>query len=136
MPNFSYAELLKMVQYILVRQRILESGTLKSKKERDSACGYIYNHETDMRTTTSIMPKPANLTPKQLDGFVELGQQESSKIFSSYLFPASVLCDQLYYAPSTLSTLPCLARGRKSQAQVTIWRTLMWSMRVTTTTSG
>ncbi|TFK63713.1 hypothetical protein BDN72DRAFT_731604, partial [Pluteus cervinus] len=40
LPNFSYSEFIKMAQHIMVRQRILESGILKSKRERTSASGY------------------------------------------------------------------------------------------------
>ncbi|KAJ3513177.1 hypothetical protein NLJ89_g3093 [Agrocybe chaxingu] len=63
LPNFSYAEFLKMVQHIMVCQRILESGVLKSKREQDSATGYIFSANMDMRAQA---PSPTQLTPASL----------------------------------------------------------------------
>jgi hypothetical protein len=40
LPNFTYAELLKMIQHIVVRQRILLSGHFKKNREKQSGVGY------------------------------------------------------------------------------------------------
>ncbi|KAJ7080860.1 hypothetical protein C8R44DRAFT_754213 [Mycena epipterygia] len=39
LPNFTYAEFLKIVQHIMVRQRILLSGSFKEKRERKAGLG-------------------------------------------------------------------------------------------------
>src|ERR1700677_445898 len=39
LPNFTHAELLKMVQHIMVHQRILLSGKFKEKQEKQSGVG-------------------------------------------------------------------------------------------------
>src|ERR1700720_1109290 len=44
--NFTYAELLKMVQHIMVRQRILLSGKFKEKQEKQSGAGYMLDIES------------------------------------------------------------------------------------------
>lgn len=41
LPNFTYPELLKMVQHIMVRQRILLSGDFNAKREKESGVGYM-----------------------------------------------------------------------------------------------
>ncbi|KAF9548288.1 hypothetical protein CPC08DRAFT_729533 [Agrocybe pediades] len=87
LPNFSYAEFLKMVQHIMVRQRILESGLLKSKRERDSAVGYMFDASADMRkvvndssATSALEPSNANLTRDDLGKLVEVAYTEATYI--------------------------------------------------------
>ncbi|KAF8195480.1 hypothetical protein BJ912DRAFT_900722 [Pholiota molesta] len=82
LPNFSYAEFIKIAQHIMVRQRILESGLLKfGKRERTSAVGYIYNDDTDMRTSTdeNTVP-PSHITTLDLNHLVEVGHMEALRI--------------------------------------------------------
>ena len=86
LPNFSYAEFLKMVQHIMVQQRILESGVLKSKRERESASGYIFNSETDMRKPAAGLLQPARLTRPDLNRLVKIAYDEASYICREILF--------------------------------------------------
>jgi hypothetical protein len=59
LPNFSYAEFLKLDQHIIVRQRILESGLLKIKRERESITGYMFNSDSDTRKAAPGLIAPA-----------------------------------------------------------------------------
>ncbi|KAF8161385.1 hypothetical protein B0H34DRAFT_796185 [Crassisporium funariophilum] len=86
LPNFSYAEFLKIVQHTMVRQRILESGILKSKRERDSASGYIFDHETDMRKASQEKPQPSTLSHDILNQLVKVAHDEASHICRDILF--------------------------------------------------
>ncbi|KAF8162010.1 hypothetical protein BJ912DRAFT_935670 [Pholiota molesta] len=86
LPNFSYAEFLKIVQHTMVRQRILESGILKSKRERDSASGYIFDHETDMRKTSQEKPQPSTLSRDILNQLVKVAHDEARHICHDILF--------------------------------------------------
>ena len=88
LPNFSYAEFLKMVQHIMARQRILESGLLKSKRERTSASGYIFNPDTDLhRAVHDDSPLPtSSLTDAQLNRLVELAYNEAAHVCRDILF--------------------------------------------------
>ncbi|TFK58275.1 hypothetical protein BDN72DRAFT_731006, partial [Pluteus cervinus] len=87
LPNFSYSEFIKMAQHIMVRQRILESGTLKSKRERTSASGYIFEPDTDMRKKGKkdgeegyIPIPPANLSRITLNELVKLAYNEATHL--------------------------------------------------------
>ncbi|KAJ3502810.1 hypothetical protein NLJ89_g8719 [Agrocybe chaxingu] len=92
LPNFSYAEFLKMVQHIMVRQRILESGVLKSKRERDSAGGYIFSAHTDMRKRDSSAEgfAPASLSEERLNQLVRIAHDEAFHICWDILLLTSI----------------------------------------------
>ncbi|TFK58820.1 hypothetical protein BDN72DRAFT_949631 [Pluteus cervinus] len=86
LPNFSYAEFVKMTQHIMVRQRILESGLIKFRRERTSAVGYIFNDDLDMKkltyspSGTSNMPTNSSLTPSELNKLVKIAHDEAVRI--------------------------------------------------------
>jgi hypothetical protein len=67
LPNVSYAEFLKMVQHIMVRQRILESGLLKVRQEHESATGYIFNSGADTRKAAPGLIVPADCPARLSD---------------------------------------------------------------------
>lgn len=85
LPDFLFAELLKMIRHIMVQHCILESGLLKSKPERDSVVGYIYNHVTDMQSATKSPPCPADLTRNKLHSLIVLGHDEAVRLFKDIL---------------------------------------------------
>jgi hypothetical protein len=82
LPNFSYAEFLKMIQHIMVRQRILESGLLKSKRERDSGTGYIFDHGSDLRKSTLDPIPTACISRADID---EVAYDEAAHICTDIL---------------------------------------------------
>lgn len=46
LPDFAYAKLVKIVQHVMVRQRLLLTHTYKEKREKDSRAGYILHVDT------------------------------------------------------------------------------------------
>jgi len=86
LPNFSYAEFLKMVQHIMVQQCILESGLLKVKRECESATGYIFNSGNDTRKAAPGLIIPARLSDHELNGLVEVAYDEASRFCREILF--------------------------------------------------
>lgn len=101
LPNFSYAEFVKMAQHIMVRQRILESGLIRKTVERDSAVGYSFKYDpaTDMRSKTPLKDQddkidalcPSTLSRSDLKKIIELAYKESAHICNDILFmPAPV----------------------------------------------
>ena len=46
LPNFTFAEVLKLIKHLMVQQQILLSGTFGEKRERDSWSGYSFNFDT------------------------------------------------------------------------------------------
>ncbi|KAJ4480786.1 hypothetical protein C8R41DRAFT_771229 [Lentinula lateritia] len=80
LPNFSYAELLKIIQHVMVRQRILESGLVNSKQSKDSASGYLFNEISDLRVPSSKPIPPVSITREQIDDLVRVAYNEAVHI--------------------------------------------------------
>src|SRR5258707_7212880 len=67
LPNFSYTEFVKMVQNVIVRQRILLTGNIKQKQKRDSRSGYLMEYDA------------TPLWHAQLDRLVEIAYNDDTK---------------------------------------------------------
>lgn len=80
LPNFSYAEFLKMVQHIMVRQRILESGLVTGKHLKDSASGYLFNESTDLRSSSSESIPSVSISRYRIDELVKLAYDKAFHI--------------------------------------------------------
>ncbi|KAG1846967.1 hypothetical protein C8R48DRAFT_765007 [Suillus tomentosus] len=71
LPNYAYTKLLKIVQHIMLRQRLLMSGQFNEKREKLSQVGYIIEysssplspHEKHNLLVTCTRPKTADRTP-------------------------------------------------------------------------
>jgi hypothetical protein len=85
LPNFTYAELLKMVQNVMVRQRILLTGNFKENRERNSASGYILDYDPSPLSSKEHDLALVNLTRVNLNGLVELAFKEASSICKDLL---------------------------------------------------
>ena len=85
LPNFTYAELLKMVQNIMVRQRILLSGKFKEKQEKQSGVGYILDIESTPLTADGYRAAVVNITTQEIDQLVELAYREAELICKDLL---------------------------------------------------
>ncbi|KAJ3860384.1 hypothetical protein EV359DRAFT_49199, partial [Lentinula novae-zelandiae] len=72
LPNFSYAKFLKMVQHIMLRQRILELALVSYKCSKDSASGYLFNEISDLRTSESNSVPPVNISRSRLNILVSM----------------------------------------------------------------
>lgn len=62
LPNFSFVELLKVVQNIMVCQCIMLSGQFKEQREKESAAGYIFDFDTSALNPEETRSARANLT--------------------------------------------------------------------------
>jgi hypothetical protein len=80
LPNFTYAELLKMVQHIMVRQRILLSENFKENREKKSGVGYILDFDATPLSPESYQLAVVDLTTQDIHNLVELGYKEAEMI--------------------------------------------------------
>lgn len=80
LPNFSYAELLKMVQNIMVRQRILLSGRFKESKEKSSGAGYELDFDAAPLSPAAYQAATVSISTIEVDALAELGYTEAATI--------------------------------------------------------
>lgn len=80
LPNFTYAEMLKMVQHIMVHQRILLSGNFKEKREKQSGVGYILDFDASPLTPEDFHLAVVKLTTEDINKLVELAYKEAEMI--------------------------------------------------------
>jgi hypothetical protein len=85
LPNFTYAELLKMVQHIMVRQRILLSGNFKENREKKSKVGYDLDFDPTPLTPEHQRLATVKITTEELNGLVELAYKEAEMICKDLL---------------------------------------------------
>ncbi|KAJ7837146.1 hypothetical protein B0H13DRAFT_1912627 [Mycena leptocephala] len=85
LPNFTYAEFLKMVQHMAVRQRILLSGRFHEKRERNARVGYVLDFDTSPLTAEDRKLAEVRLTDSDINALVELAFQEASLICTQLL---------------------------------------------------
>lgn len=85
LPDFTYAELLKMVQHIMVRQRILLSGNFKENREKQSGVGYILDFDATPLTPEDYRLALVDLTMQDINNLVELGYKEAEMICKDLL---------------------------------------------------
>lgn len=84
--NFMYTELLKMVQNIMVRQKLLLMGKFSEKREKDSAASYSFDYN------------PHPLTAKELDAFrVQLNNQELNCLVELAFHEAAQICKDILH---------------------------------------
>lgn len=78
LPNFIYAEFLKIVQHVMVRQRIVESGSVTPGKSlKDSASGYIFDPSTDLRAPSHESIPSVNISRSRIDDLVRIAFKEA-----------------------------------------------------------
>ena len=85
LPNFTYPELLKMVQHIMIRQRILLSGDFNAKREKESGVGYILDYDAAPLTAEDFHLALPKLTRSDLNGIVETSFSKVSSICKDIL---------------------------------------------------
>lgn len=85
LPNFTYAELLKMVQHIMVRQRILLSGHFKETREKQSGVGYVLDIDSEPLTADNYRGAIVDITLQDINHLVELGYHEAEMICKDLL---------------------------------------------------
>lgn len=85
LPDFTYAEFLHMVQHIMVRQRILESGLVRSKRDHTSATGYIFDEDADFQKRSTDPIPTAKVTRAEIDAAVTVAFAEASSLCKDVL---------------------------------------------------
>ncbi|EMD33086.1 hypothetical protein CERSUDRAFT_28615, partial [Gelatoporia subvermispora B] len=85
LPNFTYAELLKLVKHVMLRQRILLSGNFSIKKERDSKSGYSLDFDTSPLSPEDLRHARVTITRTQINKLVVLAYKEASAIAKQLL---------------------------------------------------
>ncbi|EMD33802.1 hypothetical protein CERSUDRAFT_76503 [Gelatoporia subvermispora B] len=99
LPNFTYAELLKLVKHVMLRQHILLTGNFQPQKERSSRSGYILDYDNSPLTKEELSLNHVKLSTLELNQTVALAFKEASQISKELLYlPVPVL-------PLTLTSL-------------------------------
>ncbi|KAJ6483067.1 hypothetical protein DFH09DRAFT_1340533 [Mycena vulgaris] len=93
LPNFTYAEFLKIVQHVMVRQRILLSSSFKEKRERKASLGYVLDFDASPLTPEDLKPAHISVSDVEINSLVELAFQEAASI-----------CTQLLHIPAPTPT--------------------------------
>jgi len=88
LPDFSYAELVKMVQHVMLRQRLLLFNRFKEKRQKEARVGYLVDIDTSPLSEVESRLLQAKLTPLALNQLVELGFRE-----------AMLICRQILHIP-------------------------------------
>ena len=117
LPNFSYAEFIKMVRNVMVRQRILLTGNIKQKRERDSRSGYLMEYNATLLTNQDIHNATVDLATLQIDPLVEIAYKEASAICQDLLgiSAPTVTIDK----PLKLAVMGALSQGHKESGTTT-----------------
>ncbi|KAF9245412.1 hypothetical protein BU15DRAFT_41271 [Melanogaster broomeanus] len=85
LPNFAYAELLKMVQNVMVRQKLLLNRDFREVREKESAAGYSFDYDPYPLTATHLRKLRANLTSQDLNAIIEVAYREAAQICKDIL---------------------------------------------------
>ncbi|KAJ7215860.1 hypothetical protein GGX14DRAFT_606774 [Mycena pura] len=85
LPNFTYADFLKIVQHVMVRQRILLSGSFKEKRDRKANQGYVLDFDNTPLTAEDRKLAQLAVTETEMNSLVEVAYQEHALITTSLL---------------------------------------------------
>ena len=85
LPDFTYAELVKMVQNVMVRQCLLLTDRFREKQRNDSAAGYVMDHDPSPLMADEVHSARVALTPQDVTLLVELSFREASQICKEIL---------------------------------------------------
>jgi hypothetical protein len=77
LPNFTFAELLKMVKHTMLHQRLLLSGKFDAKKERTSRAGYMLDYDATPLTEDELHQACITLSTHEINQIVELAHKEA-----------------------------------------------------------
>jgi len=62
LPNFTFAELLKMVKHTMLHQRLMLSGKFSAKRERSARAGYILDYDATPLSEEELLRAHVTLT--------------------------------------------------------------------------
>ena len=106
LPNFTFAEVLKLIKHLMVRQRILLSGTFDEKRERNSRSGYSFDFDSTPLSSEDLLRSRVTLTTHDLNRLIEIGCKDAIQICKT------ILCMPIPSLPIALA--PLGAVGRKN----------------------
>ncbi|KAF8156205.1 hypothetical protein K438DRAFT_2076139 [Mycena galopus ATCC 62051] len=89
LPNFTWAEFIKLVQHVMVRQKILLSGSFKETRERKARVGYVLDVDPTPLTAEDRKLAQVNITDEQMNSLVEMAFHE-----------ATLICTQILHIPA------------------------------------
>jgi hypothetical protein len=105
LPNFTFAEVLKLIKHLMVRQRILLSGKFGEKRERNSRSGYSFDFDNSPLSSEDLLRSRVTLTTHDINRLIEIGCKDAIQICRT------ILCMPIPSLPLVLS--PLAAVGRK-----------------------
>ncbi|KAI0349019.1 hypothetical protein OH77DRAFT_1415677, partial [Trametes cingulata] len=85
LPDFTYAEFLKLVKHVMLRQHILLSGKFSANKERSSRAGYILDYDASPLTPAELSEARVYMPEALLNQLVELAYLEATQIAKQLL---------------------------------------------------
>ncbi|KAJ7816595.1 hypothetical protein B0H14DRAFT_3743669 [Mycena olivaceomarginata] len=93
LPNFTWAEFIKLVQHVMIRQRILLSGKFKEKRDRKARVGYVLDFDATPLTPEDLKLAKVTLTDVEMNSLVDLAFLE-----------ACAICTQILHIPAPKPT--------------------------------
>lgn len=86
LPDFTYAELLKLVKHVMLRQQILLSGKVSAKKKRTIRAGYVLDYDPSPLSASELEDaKVCGISEVILNKLVVVAYQEASQIAKQLL---------------------------------------------------
>jgi hypothetical protein len=85
LPNFTYTEMLRMVQNTMVRQRILLSGNFKENREKQLGVGYVLDFDPAPLSPEDFRLATVKLTTEDINKLVELAYKKAEIICKDLL---------------------------------------------------
>ena len=80
LPNFTFAELLKMVKHTMLHQRLMLSGKFSAKRERSARAGYILDYDATPLSEEELLRAHVTLTTLDINRIIELAHKEAGAI--------------------------------------------------------
>jgi hypothetical protein len=105
LPNFTFAEVLKLIKHLMVQQRILLSGTFSENREWNSWSGYSFNFDSSPLSSEDLLSSRVTLTTHDFNQLIEIGCKDAIQICRT------ILCMPIPSLPLTLA--PLGAAGHK-----------------------
>ena len=85
LPDFTYAELVKMTQNMMVCQHLLLMDNFREKREKASAAGYVTEYDPSPLTPDETRYACVSITLQDLNLLIELSFREASQICKQIL---------------------------------------------------
>lgn len=125
LPNFTYAELLKLVKHVMLRQKILltrktskQTGCSQAGIDRGGCSGYIFDFDNSPLSAEELKNSRSHLSKTELNLLVELAEKEASKIARQLLHIKIVSPSKRAWVLAPISTETAAAHRKRKNMQV------------------